>query len=185
MPICSKILYMINIILYQPEISPNTSNIIRTCFAGNAKLHIIKPIAFDLHPHWMKRKAAGHFLTEIQHEVHENYDEFFKKYRDKNIYYVTRYGLKNYVDVDYKQELQTNGELWIMFGTESTGIPKRIMQTNIPNCLRIPMFDECRSLNLANSVAIVLFEVLRQNDFAGLSKFESQKGKDFILRKDW
>nr|WP_275092197.1 hypothetical protein [Metamycoplasma hominis] len=69
--------------------------------------------------------------------------------------------------------------------TESLGIPKRIMQTNIPNCLRIPMFDECRSLNLANSVAIVLFEVLRQNDFAGLSKFESQKGKDFILRKDW
>ncbi|SFW05488.1 spoU rRNA methylase family protein [Chlamydia abortus] len=70
-----------------------------------------------------------------------------------------------------------------MFGTESTGIPKRIMQTKIDNCLRIPMNEECRSLNLANSVAIVLYEVLRQNNFKNLSKFEVQKGKDFILKK--
>ncbi|WP_373438109.1 tRNA (cytidine(34)-2'-O)-methyltransferase [Metamycoplasma equirhinis] len=175
---------MINIILYQPEISPNTSNIIRTCFSAKAKLHIIKPIAFDLHPHWMKRKAAGHFLSEIQHEIHENYDNFFEKYGNKNIYHITRYGLKNYANVEFANELNNDGELWIMFGTESTGIPKKIMQTNIDNCLRIPMNSECRSLNLANSVAIVLYEILRQNSFTGLSEYESQKGKDFILKKD-
>ncbi|MBN0970799.1 tRNA (cytidine(34)-2'-O)-methyltransferase [Mycoplasma phocoeninasale] len=175
---------MINIILYQPEISPNTANIIRTCFSGMAKLHIIKPIAFDLHPHWLKRGAAGHFLSEIQHEIHENYDKFYEKYGNKNIYYVTRYGLRKYTDVNFKSELKSSNEIWIMFGTESTGIPKRIMQTNIANCLRIPMNVDCRSLNLANSVAIILYEILRQNDFDGLSSYESQKGKDFILKKD-
>ncbi|PZV99914.1 tRNA (cytidine(34)-2'-O)-methyltransferase [Metamycoplasma auris] len=175
---------MINIVLYQPEISPNTANIIRTSFAGNAKLHIIKPIAFDLHPHWLKRKAAGHFLSEIQHEIHKNYDEFIKKYPDKDIFYITRYGLKNYADQDYKKILEDKKEIWVMFGTESTGIPKRIMQNKIENCLRIPMNPNCRSLNLANSVAIVLYEILRQLDFADLSLFEVQKGKDFILKKD-
>lgn len=174
---------MINIILYEPEISPNTANIIRTCFASKAKLHIIKPIAFDLHPHWLKRKAAGHFLSEIEHEVHYSYDDFFNKYGNKNIYYITRYGLKTYSDIKFNKELEETNELWIMFGTESTGIPKRIMQTKIDNCLRIPMYEECRSLNLANSVAIVLYEVLRQNNFKNLSKFEVQKGKDFILKK--
>ncbi|MBN4089466.1 tRNA (cytidine(34)-2'-O)-methyltransferase [Mycoplasma enhydrae] len=175
---------MINIILYQPEISPNTANIIRTTFAAKAKLHIIKPTAFDLHPHWLKRKAAGHFLSEIQHEIHENYDSFYAKYGSKNIYYITRYGLENYSNIDYKNILGNDNEIWIMFGTESTGIPKKIMQNNIKNCLRIPMNSECRSLNLANSVAIVLYEILRQNSFEGLSAFESQKGKDFILKKD-
>ena len=174
---------MINIILYQPEICPNTANIIRTCSAANAKLHIIKPIAFDLHPHWLKRNAAGHFLSEIQHEIHETYDDFYKKYGQKNIYYITRYGLKTYSDIKFSKELKENNELWVMFGTESTGIPKQIMQTNIKNCLRIPMDASCRSLNLANSVTIVLYEILRQNKFKTLSLFEVQKGKDFILEK--
>ncbi|AZG68850.1 tRNA (cytidine(34)-2'-O)-methyltransferase [Mycoplasma struthionis] len=175
---------MINIILYQPEISPNTSNIIRTCLASQAKLHIIKPIAFDLHPHWMKRKAAGHFLSEIQHEIHSSYEAFDKKYGHNKIYYITRYGLNNYADIDFKKELETSGDIWIMFGTESTGIPKRIMQKSIETCLRIPMYEKCRSLNLANTVAIVSYEILRQIDFQDLSKFEVQKGKDFILKKD-
>ncbi|AWX69185.1 tRNA (cytidine(34)-2'-O)-methyltransferase [[Mycoplasma] anseris] len=173
---------MINVILYQPEIGPNTANIIRTCSAGNAKLHIIKPIAFDLHPHWLKRYGAGHMLSEIPHEIHRNYQEFVSKYGDKNIYYITRYGLHSYHEIDYQQEYQDNNEVWVMFGTESTGIPKKIMQTNIKNCLRIPMEEHCRSLNLANSVGIVLFEILRQNDFPHLSKYEVQKGKDFILK---
>ncbi|MDI3348413.1 tRNA (cytidine(34)-2'-O)-methyltransferase [Mycoplasmopsis arginini] len=175
---------MINIILYQPEISPNTANIIRTCFAGKAKLHIIKPIAFDLHPHWLKRKAAGHFLSEIQHEIHESYDKFIEKYPDKNVFYITRYGLHNYAEIKYNKILKKEKEIWVMFGTESTGIPKKIMQDKIANCLRIPMNAQCRSLNLANSVAIVLYEILRQNNFEDLSVYEVQKGKDFILKKD-
>ncbi|WP_412031374.1 tRNA (cytidine(34)-2'-O)-methyltransferase [Metamycoplasma buccale] len=173
---------MINIILYQPEINGNTANIIRTCSSGQAKLHIIKPVAFDLHPHWLKRNAAHHFLSEIQHEIHNDYQSFFNKYGTKNIYFITRYGLNSYCDIKFAKELNENDEIWIMFGTESTGIPKKIMQTNIENCLRIPMDANCRSLNLANSVAIVLYEILRQNNFKNLSKFEVQKGKDFILK---
>ncbi|MGX9358667.1 tRNA (cytidine(34)-2'-O)-methyltransferase [Mycoplasma sp. 128] len=171
---------MINIVLYQPEISPNTANIIRTCFSAGAKLHIIKPIAFDLHPHWMKRAAAGRFLSDIEHEIHNSYQDFLAKYGSKNVYYVTRYGYTTYADIDFKTEFKQNDEVWIMFGTESTGIPKKILQTNLDNCLRIPMTPESRSINLANSVIVVLYEVLRQLDFMNLSKYEVQKGKDFI-----
>lgn len=172
---------MIHIVLYQPEISPNTANIIRTCFATNAKLHIIKPIAFDLHPHWLKRNAAGHFLSEIQHEIHNTYFEFKQKYGTKNIFYVTRYGLRCYTDVFYEKEYKKNQEIWFMFGTESTGIPKSILQKNVDNCLRIPMSEKCRSLNLANSVAIVVYGLLSKIGFENLSKTEVQKGKYFIL----
>ncbi len=171
---------MINVVLYMPEIPPNTGNIIRTCYATGAKLHIIKPISFDLfHPN-IKRSSAGRTLNDIEFEVHENYQEFLKKYKNKKIYYITRYGLKNYSSVNFLNE----DEVWIMFGTESTGIPKKILQNDINNCLRIPMKKECRSLNLANSVNLIVYEILRQKGFEGLSEFESQKGKDFILKLD-
>ncbi|MGY6171774.1 tRNA (cytidine(34)-2'-O)-methyltransferase [Candidatus Mycoplasma pogonae] len=170
---------MLNIVLYQPEICPNTGNIIRTCFALNAKLHIIKPTAFDLHPHWLKRSAAGKFLSDIAHEVHENYASFEKKYGSQKIYYITRYGLKTYSDVDYVAQ-NPDGNVFLLFGTESTGIPKKILQKSLDTCLRIPMSPEARSLNLANTVVLVGYEVARQFNFKGLSKYEVQKGKDFI-----
>lgn len=95
---------MINIILYQPEIPPNTGNIIRTCYATGAKLHIIKPISFDLfHPN-IKRAAAGRTIDDIEYQVYENYDDFLKVNSDKKIYYITRYGIKNYVSADFKNE---------------------------------------------------------------------------------
>ncbi|UWD33931.1 tRNA (cytidine(34)-2'-O)-methyltransferase [Mesomycoplasma molare] len=171
---------MLNIILYQPEISPNTGNIIRTCFALGAKLHIIRPIAFDLEPKWLKRPAAGKRLSDIRHEIHNNYEEFEKKYHDKKIFYITRYGLKTYSDVDFLKIENKNKEIFIMFGTESTGIPKKILQKDLSACLRIPMVEKNRSINLANSVSIVGYEILRQLNFKGLSVFEQQKGKDFI-----
>lgn len=171
---------MINIVLYQPEIPPNTGNIIRTCFATNAKLHIIHPIAFDLHHPMIKRASAGRTINEINFQEYKNYDEFCKINGDKNIYYITRYGLKKYTEPNFKIEK----DIWIMFGTESTGIPKKILQSSIDTCLRIPMTEQCRSLNLANSVHLLTYEILRQKDFQGLSEFEVQKGKDFILKKD-
>ncbi len=171
---------MINIVLYLPEIPPNTGNIIRTCHATGAKLHIIKPIAFDINHPNIKRAAAGRTIDDIEYEIHENYDEFKKKYGDKKIYYLTRYGLKNYCSVDFS----SNDDIWVMFGTESTGIPKRILQTSIDTCIRIPMKKECRSLNLANTVNLVAYEILRQKNFEGLSEFEVQKGKDFILKDE-
>ena len=171
---------MIHIVLYQPEIPPNTGNIIRTCYATGAKLHIIKPISFDLfHPN-IKRAAAGRTIEDIEYQVYENYQEFLEQHSNQKIYYITRYGMKNYTQVDYqKQE-----DIWVMFGTESTGIPKKILQSSIENCLRIPMMAQCRSLNLANSVNLVAYEILRQKNFAGLSEFENQKGKDFLLKEE-
>ncbi|VEU76331.1 tRNA (cytidine(34)-2'-O)-methyltransferase [Mycoplasmopsis columboralis] len=172
---------MLNIVLYQPEICPNTGNIIRTCFAIGAKLHIIKPLGFDLHPKWLRRYGAGRMLSDIEHEVHDSYEDFAKKYHDKKIFYITRYGLNTYSDVNYASEYQSNGELWVMFGRESTGIDKRILQENLDTCMRIPMVDAMRSINLANCVSIVGFEIMRQLDFKDLSKFEVEKGKYFLV----
>lgn len=173
---------MLNIVLFEPEISPNTGNIIRTCFALGTKLHIIKPIGFDLDPKYLSRPAAGRLLSDIQHEVHASYKDFYEKYKNKNIFYLTRYGLKTYTDVDFKKEYKKNKEVWIMFGKESTGIDKEILQTHLENCLRIPMMSEMRSINLANTVAIVGFEIMRQLDFKELSLYEVQKGKDFLIK---
>ena len=170
---------MINIILYQPEIPTNTGNIIRTCVATGAKLHIIKPISFDLHPRWFKRAAAGRYLSDIEHEVHESYDDFKQKYGDKKIFYISRYGQNTYSDANLSAE-----EVWLMFGTESTGIPKHILQDSLDTCLRIPMTEGARSLNLANTVMLMAYEAHRQSNFVGLSKYEFQKGKDFILEKE-
>ena len=173
---------MINIILFQPEIPTNTGNIIRTCLATNSKLHIIKPIGFDLHPKWTKRAAAGRLLSNIEHEIHDSYEQFLKKYKNKEIFYITRYGMKNYSDAPFKKIYSENKEVWIMFGKESTGIPKKIMQKSLNHCLRIPMVPEERSLNLATTVMLLAYEIHRQNNFNGLSEYEVQKGKDFILK---
>jgi tRNA (cytidine/uridine-2'-O-)-methyltransferase len=166
---------MIHIILYQPEIAPNTGNIIRTCLATGAKLHIIKPISFDLNPKFLKRPAAGRLLSDIEHEIHDSYDDFYKKYGQKDIYFVTRYGKQYHSSPDFKDYKK---DLFFMFGRESTGIPKKILQKKINMCIRIPMTQHERSLNLANTVILILYEALRQQKYKGLSKFEVQKGKN-------
>lgn len=171
---------MIHVVLYQPEIPQNTGNIIRTCFATGAKLHIIKPISFDLHPKWFKRYGAGKMLSDIEHEIHASYDDFKQKYGKKNIYYVTRYGQINYSSIDYANASKNDGDIFLMFGRESTGIPKEILKDNFDHCLRVPMTPESRSLNLANSVMLLVYEVHRQTGFVGLSSFEVQKGKDWL-----
>ena len=171
---------MINIVLYQPEIPNNTGNIIRSCLATGAKLHIIRPIAFELHPKWMKRAAAGRLLSDIEHEVHNSYEDFKKKYGDKKIFYITRYGQNNYSEAPFKETNDKDKEVWLMFGQESKGIPKDILQTSLDTCLRIPMVEKERSLNLATTVMLLAYEVHRQTGFNGLSEYEAQKGKDFI-----
>ncbi|WP_434337158.1 tRNA (cytidine(34)-2'-O)-methyltransferase [Mesomycoplasma conjunctivae] len=174
---------MIHVVLFQPEISPNTGNIIRSCFATKVKLHIIKPIAFDLDPKYLKRPAAGKLLSDIEHEIHANYDDFVEKYGNKNIFYISRYGQKTFSNVDFNKEIeQIDEDIFIMFGRESTGIPKKILQANLEKCLRIPMFAQARSLNLANSVIIVVYEILRQLGYPDLSVYEVQKGKDYLER---
>ncbi|VEU71201.1 tRNA (cytidine(34)-2'-O)-methyltransferase [Mycoplasmopsis glycophila] len=176
---------MLNIVLFQPEICPNTGNIIRTCFAIGAKLHIIKPIGFDLHPKWLRRYGAGRMLSDIPHEVHASYEDFAKKYSNKKIFYVTRYGLNLYSDVNYKATYEQDKEVWLMFGRESTGIDKKILQDNLETCIRIPMVSAMRSINLANCVSILGFEVMRQLNFVDLSKFEVEKGKNYLVENDF
>ncbi|CAM9150870.1 tRNA (cytidine(34)-2'-O)-methyltransferase [Mycoplasma marinum] len=170
---------MLNVVLYQPEISPNTGNIIRTCSAVGAKLHIIRPIAFELRPKYLKRPAAGRLLSDIEHEVHDSYEEFEKKYGNETIYYITRYGQQYHSTPDYSKHEE---DIFIMFGRESTGIPKEIMRKKLDMCVRIPMVAHERSLNLANTVMLISYEISRQRNYEGLSKFEVQKGKDWILK---
>lgn len=171
---------MVNIVLYQPEICQNTANIIRTCLAVGAKLHIIKPTSFDLHPHWMKRSAAGRYLSDIEHEIHASYQDFLSLYGNSNSFFLTRYSKEVYSDVDYARYLREEGDIYLIFGRESTGIDIDILRANRERCLRIPMSPASRSLNLANSVAIVCYEVMRQLGYPDLSTVEIQKGEDYL-----
>ena len=168
---------MINVVLYQPEISPNTGNIIRSCFATGAKLHIIKPTAFDIHPKWLKRPAAGKHLTDIQHEIHHSFEDFKKKYGKETIYYISRYGTQYHSTPDYSKHKE---DIFLMFGRESTGIPLDLLHDNMDMVVRVPMTEASRSLNLANTVMLMLYEVSRQRSYEGLSQFEVQKGKNWI-----
>lgn len=168
---------MINIVLYEPEIPQNTGNIMRTCVATNSKLHLIKPLGFSLDDKYMKRSGLD-YLKYLDYSVYENYEEF--KNNNKGLYYyVTRYGNKPHTSFDYKN---ITDDIYLIFGKESTGIPKEILRENLDYCMRIPMSDKTRSLNLSNSVAIVLYEILRQQEYNNLYKEEIFKGKDYLIK---
>ncbi len=167
---------MINIVLYQPEIPQNTGNVMRTCVATGAKLHLIKPLGFELDEKRIRRSGVN-YIDKLKYEVYENFEDF--KNKNKGIYYYfTRYGKKPHSSFNYKED--KNKDIYLIFGKESTGIPKEILQKDLEHCMRIPMTRDVRSLNLSNCVAIVLYEVLRQLDYDNLLKFEPHKGENFI-----
>ena len=169
--------FMINIVLYEPEIPQNTGNIMRTCVATNSKLHLIKPLGFKLDDSHMKRSAVN-YLDNLNYEVYENFEDF----KSKNIgtyYYLTRYGTKPHTSFDYSNK---NENIYLIFGKESTGIPKEILKNDLEHCMRIPMTDKVRALNVSNSVAIMVYEVLRQQDFRDLSRVEPHKGEDYLTK---
>lgn len=168
---------MINIVLYEPEIPQNTGNIMRTCVATNSKLHLIKPLGFKLDDSHMKRSAVN-YLENLNYEVYENWEDFKSK-NDGIYYYLTRYGTKPHTSFDYSD---VSSNIYLIFGKESTGIPKEILKNDLEHCMRIPMTDKVRALNVSNSVAIMVYEVLRQQDFNNLLKYEPHKGKDFLER---
>ena len=167
---------MINIVLYQPEIAGNCGNIVRTCAAIGAKLHLIHPLGFSLDEKSFLR-AGMDYIIDCEIEEYSSIDEFYKKNKNKKIFYITRYAKKVYSDEDFSSPLE---DYYFMFGRESTGIPYEILKDNIENCLRIPMQANSRSLNLSNCVAIVSYEACRQQEFYELSTEETFKGKDFI-----
>ena len=152
-----------NIVLLEPEIPSNTGNIGRTCVAAGARLHLIKPLGFSLEEKEIKR-AGLDYWKDLDVSIYENFDDFLEKNPGIKIYMATTKGLNLYTEVDYEPDA------YIMFGKESAGIPEEILLEHKESAIRIPMIGEIRSLNLANSVAIVLYEALRQNDFSGMRK---------------
>ena len=167
---------MINIVLYEPEIPQNTGNIMRTCVATNTKLHLIKPLGFVIDDKHLKRSGVN-YIDKLNYQIYENFDDF--KSKNKGIYYYfTRYGKKPHTSFNY--ENKENKELYFIFGKESTGIPKEILKSDLDHCMRIPMSENVRALNLSNSCAIVIYEALRQQDYNNLLKYEPHKGEDYL-----
>lgn len=148
----------LNIVLLEPEIPANTGNIGRTCVVTDTKLHLIEPLGFSLSEKALKR-AGMDYWKDLDVTTYLDYEDFLEKNPNAKIYYATTKALKTYTDVQYEEDC------YIMFGKESAGIPEEILVEHKENCVRIPMWGDIRSLNLSNSVAIVLYEALRQNGF--------------------
>ncbi|MCT4612052.1 MAG: tRNA (uridine(34)/cytosine(34)/5-carboxymethylaminomethyluridine(34)-2'-O)-methyltransferase TrmL [Clostridia bacterium] len=160
-----------HIILHEPEIPQNTGNIARTCAATGSSLHLIKPLGFSIEDKYLKR-AGLDYWDKLDLHVYENFEEFVEKNKDVKIFMATTKALNKYTDVTY------DDDSYIMFGKESGGIPEEILKTHKNESIRIPMLNDIRSLNLSNSVNIILYEALRQQDFKGfqteghLTKYE-------------
>ena len=164
-----------NIVLYEPEIPQNTGNIMRTCVAANAKLHLIKPLGFSLEEKYIKRCGAG-YIDKCDYTLYENIDDFFEK-NDGEFYFLTRYGHKPHSSFDYSDK---NKNYYFVFGKESSGIPLEILKPYLDKCMRMPMSDKVRALNVSNAVAIMTYEALRQQNYPDLFFDEPHKDKDFI-----
>ena len=152
---------MLNIVLFEPEIPANTGNIGRTCVATNTRLHLIEPLGFSLEEKQLKR-AGMDYWKDLDVTTYTCWDDFCQKNPDAKLYFATTKARHVYSEVNYESDC------YIMFGKESAGIPEEILKDHPDTCVRIPMVGETRSLNLSNSVAIVLYEALRQNDFSNM-----------------
>ncbi|MFA7573280.1 MAG: tRNA (uridine(34)/cytosine(34)/5-carboxymethylaminomethyluridine(34)-2'-O)-methyltransferase TrmL [Lutispora sp.] len=151
----------INIVLVEPEIPQNTGNIARTCAATGCKLHLIKPLGFSVEDKYLKRAGLDYWsLVEIRY--HDNLNAFFDTYRDGKFFFSTTKGKNIYTEAKYQNDC------FILFGKETAGLPKNLLLENPDKCIRVPMIDEARSLNLSNSVAIVVYEALRQVRFPNM-----------------
>ena len=155
---------MINIVLIEPEIPQNAGNIVRTCAATNSKLYMVKPLGFELSDKYYKRAGLDYFdLSQV--EVVDSFDELYEKNKDKQFYFASTKSQKTYAEVEYPDDC------FIVFGKESFGIRESLLKKHYNDCIRIPMHEDARSLNLANSVAIILYEALRQKNFNNLKDY--------------
>lgn len=149
---------MLNIVLHEPEMPANTGNIGRTCVAAGARLHLIEPLGFSINDKMVKR-AGLDYWDKLDVTVYDDFNDFCERNPGAKIYMATTKAHKTYTEVSYEPDC------YIMFGKESAGIPEEILVDHEDTCVRIPMIGDIRSLNLSNSVAIVLYEALRQNNF--------------------
>ena len=168
---------MVNVVLYEPEIPENTGNIMRTCAATNVKLHLIRPLGFILSDSVVKRSGVN-YIDKVDYILYDDYEDFCSK-NIGEYYFFTRYGKKAHSEFDFSDK---DKNIYLIFGKESTGIPKEILRNNLNRCIRIPCSSNVRCLNVGNSVAIALYEVMRQQDYPNLSRVEPFKGEDYIIK---
>ena len=171
---------MINIVLYQPEIPQNTGNIMRTCVATGSRLHLIKPLGFEIDDAHLKRSGVN-YIDKLEYFVYENFEDFLNQNSEGEYYFFTRYGHKPHTSFNYSN---VNKDLYFIFGKESTGLPKDILKHHLDRCMRIPMSENVRALNLSNCCAIVIYEVLRQQNYNNLLFDEPHKGQDYLERDE-
>ncbi|ATZ20099.1 tRNA (cytidine(34)-2'-O)-methyltransferase [Mesoplasma lactucae ATCC 49193] len=171
----------VNIVLFEPEIANNTAAIMRTCVAFDMRLHIIEPLGFILNEHNMSRGSANEY-KKVDMIRYDNWADFEKKHPNTPLYCLSRYGQKPISDFNFTE---IEDEVYLMFGRESTGIDKEILYNHFDTTFRIPMVKDARSINIANTVGIASAEVLRQWDYPGLEKKETQRGADYILSRRW
>ena len=155
-----------NIVLVEPEIPQNTGNIARTCGATDTVLHLVRPLGFSTSDRYLKRAGMDYWkLVDVRY--YDNLDEFFNKNLQGNFYYASTKSVKSYSDIKYSMND------YLIFGKETKGLDENLLRENYDRCIRIPMFNEARSLNLSNAVAIILYEALSQNEF----EFFKKEGK--------
>ncbi|OCA84502.1 tRNA (cytosine(34)-2'-O)-methyltransferase TrmL [Bacillus sp. FJAT-27225] len=154
----------IHVVLYQPLIPANTGNISRTCAGTGTYLHLIRPLGFSTDDKQLKR-AGLDYWEHVKLMYHDSLDAFFEASKGGEFFYITKFGEKAFTTFDFSDREK---DYYFIFGKETTGLPKEIIEANMERCLRIPMNDHIRSLNLSNTAAILVYEALRQQNYPGL-----------------
>ena len=166
---------MLNVVLFEPEIPQNTGNIMRTCAGTNSYLHLIEPLGFVMDEKRIKRSGVN-YIDKLEYYTYDDWEDFLNK-NEGDFYFLTRYGKKPHTSFDYRDSTKN---IYLVFGKESTGIPKEILKNNLDRCLRIPTTGNVRALNLSNCVAIMVYEVLRQQNYNNLLTSDPFKGEDYL-----
>lgn len=162
---------MIHIVLVEPEIPQNTGNIARTCAATGSELHLVEPLGFKLEDKYLKRAGLDYWPLVNVH-VHKDFSELLAQYPDAPFYYASTKAPRSYDQIQYPEDV------FLVFGKESRGLPENLLSCVYDHCIRIPMVENARSLNLSNSVAIVTYEALRQNGFKHLLDHGKLTGRE-------
>ncbi|MBB5356695.1 tRNA (cytidine/uridine-2'-O-)-methyltransferase [Anoxybacillus mongoliensis] len=151
----------LHVVLYQPEIPANTGNIARTCAATGTSLHLIRPLGFSTDDKMLKR-AGLDYWEYVDVHYYDSLQELFDKYKEGEFFFITKFGQTYYTSFDYSDSTK---DYFFVFGRETSGLPKDLIENNMERCLRIPMNEYVRSLNLSNTAAILVYEALRQQNF--------------------
>ena len=163
----------INIVLVEPEIPQNTGNIARTCSATGAALHLVQPMGFVIDDRKLKRAGLDYWDT-LEIYMYDSLADFMEKHGNDNLWFYTTKASKLYTEATPDE----NGEIYLVFGKETKGLPEDLLSEHYDDCIRIPMLENMRSLNLSNSVAVILYEVLRQTGYENLEKEGELHGKN-------